>query len=76
MRSALSFIPVHSTAHEKPAIDGYRGGRGAANNDQIVPWYNFGRKHEALKGNTPAMASGLSDHVWTIRELIERAGGI
>ncbi len=33
----------------------------------------FGRRHETLKGNTPAMASGLSDHVWTIKELIDRA---
>ena len=40
----------------------------------FVAWYNFARKHETLKGNTPAMASGLSDHVWTIKELIERAG--
>jgi IS1 family transposase len=39
----------------------------------FVAWYNFARKHEALKGNTPAMASGLSDHVWTIKELLERA---
>ncbi len=39
----------------------------------FVAWYNFGRKHEALKGQTPAMASGLRDHVWTIKELIERA---
>jgi hypothetical protein len=36
-------------------------------------WYNLCRKHEALKSNTPAMASGLSDHVWTIKELIEKA---
>jgi hypothetical protein len=40
----------------------------------FVAWYNFGRKHETLKGKMPAMASGLSDHVWTIRELIEEAG--
>jgi hypothetical protein len=26
-------------------------------------WYNLCRKHESL---TPAMASGLSDHAWTI----------
>jgi transposase-like protein/IS1 family transposase len=39
----------------------------------FVAWYNLCRKHETLKGQTPAMASGLSDHVWTIKELIERA---
>ena len=39
----------------------------------FVAWYNFARKHEALKGQTPAMASNLTDHVWTIKELIERA---
>jgi len=38
-------------------------------------FYNFGRKHTSLsKGReTPAMASGLADHVWTIRELIEES---
>ena len=40
----------------------------------FVEWYNFARKHEALKGHTPAMASALSDHVCIIEELIERAG--
>jgi hypothetical protein len=39
----------------------------------FVAWYNFGRKHEALKGNTPAMASGLGDHLWAIKELIQKA---
>ena len=39
----------------------------------FVAWYNFARKNEALKGATPAMASKLTDHVWTIKELIERA---
>jgi hypothetical protein len=33
----------------------------------FVAWYNFGRKHEALKGKTPAMASGLADRVRTIK---------
>lgn len=39
----------------------------------FVCWYNFGRKHEALKGRTPAMASGLADKAWTVKELIENA---
>jgi hypothetical protein len=39
----------------------------------FVAWYNFGRKHEALKGRTPAMASGLADRALSIKELIENA---
>ena len=40
----------------------------------FIAWYNFDRKHEALTGNTPAIASDSRDHVLrTIRELIERA---
>ena len=39
----------------------------------FVARYDFARKHEALKGQTPAMASGLSDRVWTIKELIEKS---
>ena len=39
----------------------------------FVAWYNLCRKHEALKGATPAAASKLTDHVWTIKELIESA---
>jgi IS1 family transposase len=38
-------------------------------------YYNFARKHEALKGKTPAMASNLTDHVWTIEEMLEWAAG-
>lgn len=36
------------------------------------PWfayYNFCRIHSSLK-KTPAMAQGLADHVWTIKELV------
>jgi hypothetical protein len=39
----------------------------------FVAWYNFARMHEAFTGRTPAIASGLSDQVWTIKELIEKA---
>ena len=33
--------------------------------------YNFCRKHRSLNGQTPAMANGLADHVWTVAEMIE-----
>jgi IS1 family transposase len=36
-------------------------------------WYNFCRKHETLKGQTPAMASGLTDTAWTLCELLTNA---
>jgi transposase InsO family protein len=42
----------------------------------FVAWYNFCRKHETLKGQTPAMASGLADVAWTIRELLECAAEV
>jgi len=34
--------------------------------------YNFCRVHEALRV-TPAMQLGITDHVWTIAELISAA---
>jgi transposase-like protein/IS1 family transposase len=33
-------------------------------------YYNLCRKHSTLKGKTPAQAAGLSDHCWTLRELL------
>jgi IS1 family transposase len=43
-----------------------------------VAFYNFCRPHETLTANakhqtTPAMAIGLTDHVWSIGELIDAA---
>ena len=35
-------------------------------------WYNFGRVHKSLRV-TPAMAAGIADHVWSVRELLEAA---
>jgi IS1 family transposase len=35
-------------------------------------FYNFCRVHKSLRV-TPAMAAGISDHVWTVRELLEAA---
>lgn len=36
--------------------------------------FNFFRKHQTLKGRTPAMAQGLTDHVWSVSELLGRIG--
>jgi len=33
-------------------------------------YYNYCRVHASLNGQTPAMAAGLEDHVWTVDELI------
>lgn len=33
-------------------------------------YYNFARPHQSLKGKTPAMAAGVSSHVWTIEEIV------
>jgi transposase-like protein/IS1 family transposase len=35
-------------------------------------FYNFCRVHKSLRV-TPAMAAGISDHIWTVRELLEAA---
>lgn len=35
-------------------------------------WYNFGPVHKSLR-TTPAMAAGISDHVWSVREILEAA---
>ena len=36
----------------------------------FVTFYNFVRKHETLRGRTPAMASDLTDHAWTLEEML------
>lgn len=35
-------------------------------------YYNWCRPHQSLKGQTPAMAAGLTDRVWTLDDLVER----
>jgi transposase-like protein/IS1 family transposase len=35
----------------------------------FIAFYNFCRKH-STHGKTPAMAHGLTDHVWTVHELL------
>ena len=34
-----------------------------------VVWYNFCRVHQTLRV-TPAMEAGITDHVWTLAELL------
>lgn len=36
-------------------------------------WYNFGRVHQTLRV-TPAMEAGLTDHVWTLQEIVSLLG--
>jgi len=39
--------------------------------------YNFARPHKALANpypRTPAMAAGISDHIWTIEEIAKLRG--
>ena len=36
----------------------------------FVAFFNYCRVHKSLNGKTPAMAAGLTDHVWTVKELL------
>ncbi len=36
-------------------------------------FYNLARKHMSLDGRTPAMAAGVSDHVWSVEEIANLA---
>lgn len=38
-----------------------------------IAHYNFCRVHHSLRGETPAMAARLTDHVWTIAELLTKS---
>jgi len=35
-----------------------------------VVFYNFCKSHKSLGGKTPAQAAGLTDYVWTARDLL------
>jgi hypothetical protein len=41
-----------------------------------IAHYNFCRVHHSLQGETPAMAARLTDHVWTIAELLTESGQV
>jgi hypothetical protein len=34
-----------------------------------MAWYNFCRVHQTLRV-TPAMEAGITDHIWTIKEML------
>jgi hypothetical protein len=34
-------------------------------------FYNFCRKHRGLNGETPAMRQGITDHVWSVGEVLD-----
>jgi hypothetical protein len=36
----------------------------------FVAYFNFCRIHKSLEGKTPAMAAGLTNHVWTVAEML------
>jgi len=37
----------------------------------FVAFFNFCRVHKSLDGRTPAMAAGITDHVWSVEELLK-----
>lgn len=36
-------------------------------------WYNFGPMHQTLRV-TPAMEAGVSDHMWSVEEIVALLG--
>jgi hypothetical protein len=47
--------------------------QGKASHRGMLNWYtfyNFCRVHRSLR-MTPAMAAGIADHIWSVRELLE-----
>jgi IS1 family transposase len=34
-------------------------------------WYNYVKQHKSLKGLSPAMASGISDTLWSVKDMAE-----
>lgn len=42
----------------------------------FIAHFDFCRVHGTLQGQTPAMAAGLTDHVWSIAELLTESGQV
>jgi transposase-like protein/IS1 family transposase len=36
-------------------------------------YYNFCRQHKTLKGSTPAMAAGIVNHLWSLKDMLHAA---
>ena len=41
-----------------------------------VAHYNFCRVHASLHGQTPALAAGLTDHIWSVSDLLTETGQV
>ncbi|HVB87400.1 MAG TPA: hypothetical protein VNK23_12135 [Candidatus Dormibacteraeota bacterium] len=48
----------------------YRGFKGSAGLSLYFMYYNFCRVHQTLRV-TPAMEAGISDHIWSIEEMVK-----
>ena len=42
----------------------------------FIAHFNFCRIHGSLEKQTPAMAAGLTDHVWSVTELLTESGRV
>jgi len=62
-------FPRHFTHSTLPEWGARRSPDGVHRRSAIVAYYNFCRVHSSLRV-TPAMEAGLTDHVWTIAELL------
>jgi len=56
---------VRKTLNFSKTVDNHRNAVAV-----FVAVFNFCRVHKSLNGQTPAMAAGLTDHVWTTEELL------
>jgi len=73
-----SSAPVPATDFEAELDQFFVDGRIVEHVSLYVAHYNLCRVHEALtpnarQQNTPAMAIGIADHVWSIGELLDAA---
>lgn len=63
MRMSMKRFTRHTNAHSKKLENHWHALA------LYFMWYNYGRIHQSLK-ITPAMALGISDHVWSLEEIL------